>query len=622
MDVTTGSFLELLLADAEAEEFDAPPARARARGEPPETLAELDRQRLLALRLREILIGQRRNGAELRLLNDTANDLASLHDLDTILQAISDRARRLLNCDLAYISLNDEDESTYVKAASGNISGALRELRLPKGTGVGGLVARTGEPHHVLSYSEDDSIVHRPEIDKTVLAEGIRSLLGVPVKLKQSVIGVLLAAHRSPRTFSSRDISALAMLGAHAAVAIQNARLLAETQAAVADLRVANATIRSHAEDLERIADVHERLTRLVIHGKSVEDVVAVAAASASGAVALLDRDGAVVTAAGPAPLPPGPGLASVAARAQESGRSVVRDGLCAVPMIADSEVLGSVVMHGVAAVSDIDRRTLEVAALVASLVLVTRRRMAEVEARVRGELLEDLLATSAQDHDLLRHRASLLGVDLGARHVVVVARADPQVRDRLHTAANALARRSGGLATGRKDEVVLLLPGANPGAVAQEAVRELSGATSRPVTAGGAGGGGASIAAAYDEASRCVRALLALGRAGEAADARDLGFVGILFGSRPDIGSFIDATVGPLIEYDRDRGGSLLETTEVFCATGQNTTATAQAMHLHPNTVAQRLARIARLLGDSWREPDRMLEIQVALRLLKVGRR
>jgi hypothetical protein len=41
--------------------------------------------------------------------------------------------------------------------------------------------------------------------------------------------------------------------------------------------------------------------------------------------------------------------------------------------------------------------------ALVAALVLVTRRRMAEAEARVRGELLGELLTHRVQDYDLLR---------------------------------------------------------------------------------------------------------------------------------------------------------------------------------------------------------------------------
>ncbi len=617
------SFLQLLLDAAEVAEFDVPPARARDRDETPERLAELEAERARALRLREVLIGHRRNEAELQLLNDTANDLAALHDLDAILQAIADRARRLLCCDLAYIGLGDQDRGdSYIKAASGNVSALLRGLRLPRGAGVGGMVARTGEPCFVPCYVEDRTIVHTPVIDETVAAEGMRSLLGVPVKLRQRVIGVLMAAHRSTRAFSSRDIGVLAMLAAHAAVAIGNARLLAEAEAAVEELRVANGTIRSHVDDLERTAAVHERLTRLVLHGKGVARVVEAVAGSVSGDLALLDDDGAVVTAAGDTAALRADDLASIGREARQSGRTTVRDDLCAVPMITESEFLGTMVMTGAAESGDIDRRTLEGAALVASLVLVTRRRMAEVEARTRGELLEDLLGTSPREHDLLRHRASLIGVDLDVPHVVVAARIDGERRNRLHDAATALARRSGGLATCREDEVVLLLPGTDAGGTARDAVRELTRAGSRPVTAGAAAAAGSSsITDAYGEAARCLHALLALGRVGEATDAAALGSVGILFAGKADIRAFTHSVIGALIDYDEHRGTDLVRTLGAFCATGQSVTNTARVLRLHVNTVAQRLSRICQFPGESWREPERLLEIQIALRLLAVGK-
>lgn len=591
------AFLDLLLDGADVAAFDAPLARARAAGASAERLAELERHRALALRVRDVLIGHRRTEAELQSLNDTANDLAALHDLGAILQAIADRARRLLDCDLAYISLSDGGDSS-IKAASGNVSGLLRELRLPQGTGVGGMVARTGEPYSVLCYADDQSIVHAPDIDETVAAEGMRSLLGVPVKLQQRVIGVLMAVHRTTRTFSTRDTTVLAMLGAHAAVAIENARLLAEAQAAVADLR-------SHLDALERTAEVHERLTRLFLHGKGVEHIVAAVAESVRGEVALLDEDGTVV--AGSAR-----DFGAVAAQARE--RTVTRADLCAVPMATESEFLGTMVLTRASGVSDIDRRTVEGAALVASLVLVTRRRMAETEARVRGDLLDDLLTTAPRDRALLRQRAALLGVDLDASHVVVVAEA----AGRVATAAAALARRSGGLATCRGSEIVLLLPGVDARVTAQNAVRALRSAQ-RPVTAGAALVG-PSIVDAYREAACCLRALLSLGRVGEATDAAGLGSVGILFAGKPDIGAFVRSVLGALIDYDTTRGSDLVRTIAVFCATGQSSGTTATELHVHVNTVAQRLARISQLLGNTWREPDRLLEIQIALRLLEVG--
>ncbi|MFC9977435.1 helix-turn-helix domain-containing protein [Spirillospora sp. NPDC127200] len=616
------SFLRLLLEDADVDAFDAVVERARAAGSAAEDVARLERERTVGLRLRELLARHRRNEAELQLLNDTANDLASMRELDSILQAISDRARRLLDCDLAYISLSDSDRGDcYIKAAAGNVSGLLHELRLPAGTGVGGLVARTGEPYSTSSYLHDELIVRTPEIDRTVVAERIDSLVGVPLKIKQEVIGVLMAAHRGMRAFTGHDISALAMLGAHAAVAIENARLLAATRSAVEDLRVANTTIGAHVKDLERTAEVHERLTKLVLQGKGVDDVAQATADVLSGEVVVVNEHGGVVAATGAVTALSAQELASVGARARASGHTLVQDGLCAVPLITESEDLGAVVLLGGAPIGDTDRRILERAALVASLVLVTRRRIAEAQARVGGELLAELLAPEPHDHDLLQHRARILGVDLDACHNMIVAQTDGTFHEHVHTLTAALARRQRGLATHHQGAVVLLLPGDDPRAVARAAVRELARACHHPVTAGTARAAHVTqIAAAHEEAARCMRTLLALGRVGDIADARDLGFVGTLFNGRPDIGSFVRATIGPVMEYDRVHRSELLQTLEAFCANNQNTKNTAQALHLHANTVTQRLNRITRLLGDSWRQADRLLEVHIALRLLKVS--
>ncbi len=615
------SLLELLRQDADISAFDTAVTLARAANVAPDELAEVERERAVALQLRETLIRHRRNEAELQLLNDTANDLASIRDLDSILQAIADRARRLLECDLAYISLSDNDRGDcFIKAASGNISGLLVGLRLAPGCGLGGMVARTGEPYSVQSYLLDSVLTHTEPVDRTVTAEGIESLLGVPVKLKQEVIGVLLAAHRAVRTFTSRDINALSMLANHAAVAIQNSRLLTAAQSAVEDLRVANSTIGSHVDDLERTAEVHERLTKLVIQGKGVDEVVQATAAAVPGEVVIVDEHGVAIATSGEDGDAPLVELAEIGVEARRSGHTLVRDHLCVVPMITESEPLGTIVHIGPSTISDTDRRILERAALVAALVLVTRRRMAEAEARVRGELLGELLTQQAQDYDLLRRRAAILGVDLDTCHVMVVAHLEGPARERIYSAIAALARRFRGLATHHQDAVVLLAPGDEPRAVAGAASRELARASRHRVTAGVARvPHPTSIIAAHDEAARCMRALLALGRHGETAAAGDLGFVGTLFNGHPDLSGFINATIGPILDYDQNHRTDLLRTLEVFCSTNHNARTTAQTLHLHHNTVSQRLGRIGHLIGDTWRDADQLLEIQVALRLLKV---
>jgi DNA-binding PucR family transcriptional regulator len=113
--------------------------------------------------------------------------------------------------------------------------------------------------------------------------------------------------------------------------------------------------------------------------------------------------------------------------------------------------------------------------------------------------------------------------------------------------------------------------------------------------------------------------ALVALGRAGEGTSSRELGFVGLLLGEPGGARQFVDRVLGPVLEYDGRRGTELVRTLEAYFAHGGNLNRAKDDLHVHVNTVAQRLDRVSRLLGSEWQQPERALEIQLALRLQRL---
>ncbi|MGW0750973.1 PucR family transcriptional regulator, partial [Streptomyces sp. NPDC002587] len=135
-----------------------------------------------------------------------------------------------------------------------------------------------------------------------------------------------------------------------------------------------------------------------------------------------------------------------------------------------------------------------------------------------------------------------------------------------------------------------------------------------RPVT------GTPDFADAHAEARRCLAALHALGNRGTGAALADLGFVGLLLGERTDLGGYVRQTVGPLLDYDAKRGTDLTRTLRTYFALGMSQAKTSVELHVHINTVVQRLDRIGRLLGRDWQRPDRALELQLALRIDQVS--
>lgn len=569
--------------------------------------AELEEAVEVALRIRQTLAEHRRREAELTALFDTARDLSKLRDLDEVLRSIVRRARQLLGVDLSYLSLNDEQAgTTYMRVTDGSVSSLLPRLRIGHGEGLGGLVAQTAHPYASADYLRDPRFNHTTAIDEAVAAEHMVGILGVPLSLGSKVIGVLFAADRARREFTASEVALLSSLADHAAIAIDNAQLLDET-------RRANDTISTHNAEMRRGEDAHDRLMELVLRGGDLVEVATEVASVLGGGLVLFDDAGGELARVGSPPVEP-PVAALAASRS--SGRAV-RSGeewVCSV--VAGPELLGSLVLTGRPSLGDADRRLFERAGVVAALLLLLRRSVAAAEDEVRGELLSDLLTAPDRNPAALLARGRRLGIDLAAPHAVLIASCDGVSRRRLAMACGRHATLVGLHA----DQVVLLVDGSPvvTEKLAPKLAAELSAAVDAPVTVGASGpaSGPVALAAAAEEARRCVRALLALGRAGSGAALSDLGFVGQLIGDRTDLAGYVRSVLGPVLDYDARRGTDLVRTLRAYFECGSNLTRAKDRLHVHVNTVVQRLERISSLLGEDWQQPDRALEVQLALRL------
>ncbi|QRP46557.1 GAF domain-containing protein [Amycolatopsis sp. FDAARGOS 1241] len=557
----------------------------------------------LALRIRETLTEHQRREAELTALFDTASDLARLRDPDAVLRSIVRRARTLLGVDVSYLSLNDEAAGkTYIRVTDGSVSALFQQIVLGMGEGLGGLVAQTARPYATADYFADARFRHTAPIDTGVLEEGLTAILGVPLAIGGKVLGVLYASDRSPREFSTAEVALLSSLANHAAIALDNAHLLDETRQSAAELNAANATMR-------RADEAHDRLMDLVLRGGDLPEVAAEVAGVLRGEIAVHDPSGELLAGS---PLSfDGPAVAS----SRTSGRAESTEDTWVCAVQAGQELLGSLTLAGRPELAGADRRLFERAAVVTALLLMLRRSVAQAEDEVRGELLTDLLTAPARNPASLTARARRLGVDLAAPHVVLVAHAPGTSRRAL---ASACAR-FGDLVGVHAEQVVALAP---PGVAAAKVASELRSVVDCPVTVGAAGPatGPAALADAYSEAVRCVSTLLALGRAGDGAAMAELGFLGVLLGRHADLPAYVRATLGPVLDYDARRGTDLAGTLRAYFATGGNLARAKDVLHVHVNTVVQRLDRVSALLGDDWRDPGRALEIQLALRLAELG--
>ncbi|MGW5278246.1 response regulator transcription factor [Streptomyces collinus] len=93
-----------------------------------------------------------------------------------------------------------------ISELSGTATAALSSLAVTSGNGLGGKAVALGRPCAVMDYPSSRHISH--EYDVPVAAEGIRSVLAVPVVVRRRVRGVLYGALRSAQPLGDRTLDA------------------------------------------------------------------------------------------------------------------------------------------------------------------------------------------------------------------------------------------------------------------------------------------------------------------------------------------------------------------------------------------------------------------------------
>ena len=175
---------------------------------------------------------------QLRRLVELSVTLNSTLDLDDLLQLITTTASELLNCEAASILLYDEkNPRLYFAASTGSDPARLSEIPVPIDSSLAGTIFRTSK-HMILNNAEEDPRHYAMVSDHVKFK--VKSLLGVPMLIKDRTVGVLEAINKRDGIFLERDATLLSVTAAHAAIAIDNARLLQATKRALQQVKDAN----------------------------------------------------------------------------------------------------------------------------------------------------------------------------------------------------------------------------------------------------------------------------------------------------------------------------------------------------------------------------------------------
>ncbi|HEY4026538.1 MAG TPA: PucR family transcriptional regulator ligand-binding domain-containing protein [Candidatus Dormibacteraeota bacterium] len=423
---------------------------------------------------------------------------------------------------------------------------------------------------------------------------------------------------------------------------------------------------------LKRSLEIHRRFSDLVLDGKGVNEICRTLADLLDSSVAVEDASFHLLAHAGGSVSDPhrretiarhgtpprvlyDPQIQRMLRDVTESRRPMKvqafphlgmnRERIIA-PILAANQLLGVIsILDHPPDNEELAFMAVEQAALVMALALTKEREVAEVESRVRGEYLDELVQGTFGDDAAAQRRARHLGYPLPGRHILLVVdiddfrgfiRARQIGEDAIQGLKREFLRRVAGvirasyaraLLGARSDSVMALLPlGVDApdhqsrvhalGVQVREAIADwrpgftISVGFSAPVDAP------AGVTTAHREVRAVLDTLARFKRWAQVVAVPELGLTGLLAGLSDDrLVEFVNRHLGSLVDHDRARAGNLIPTLKAYLEAGEQQAA-ARRLSVHPNTLRYRLDRIREISGADLDDAETRLNLAVALRV------
>jgi sugar diacid utilization regulator len=555
----------------------------------------------------------RRPSAQVERLLATAVRVTESLDLDTVLTAIVADAQSLLGADSGDMLLWDRELDRLRVVAVSSRPTDLVGFEMDFGQGVSTQAIQARRTIWVDDYA---TYRHRaPGLEQYQFG----SVICAPLIFRGEAIGALnLHATQGGQRFGPDDADLLAAFAAHAAIAIDHARRYEN------EVRLGQVLTETNAE-LSRSLAVQQHLAEQVLSDGGPAGIAEVLATDLGRRAVIQDHIRRVIAGASP--------------DGGDDWRQLV-DGSSdpepiTVPVRVGRDVVGRLLLSAESDLGPIDRALVDIAATGAALEFAKIRASVEVEDRLRGEAIADLLAGTYASEAAMSARAARLGHDLGQPHDLLVIDLDIERSDELERRLAALTREHlaprspRGLAVMHAGSLVVL---ATPSVRSESECEALAGEL-RTVLESVVGSGTVTIAIggtcdrpdayapAFAAARRALDLMVKLGRRGAVIGPRQLGPYGLLLGASPrdELEAFARGALGPLIEHDRRHGAELMRTLRVFLEKDRVQRRTAAMLFIHVNTVAYRITRIEGLIGRSLDDPSAVFDLTLALRILDV---
>jgi signal transduction histidine kinase len=177
----------------------------------------------IASRMTELELAQQ-SLKQMEVFYQVGQALVTTFDVNKLLSDTMQLAVSIIDAGAASIMLIDEEKQELIfEVSHGSRAKMLRQQRIPLEEGIGGWVARHGQPVITNNARTDNRFSHRVDVRTGFLTQ---SIAAVPLRIKGRIIGVLEVLNKySEEGFNQEDIRLMNSIAAQAAIAIENARL-------------------------------------------------------------------------------------------------------------------------------------------------------------------------------------------------------------------------------------------------------------------------------------------------------------------------------------------------------------------------------------------------------------
>ncbi|MBI2156031.1 MAG: GAF domain-containing protein, partial [Candidatus Rokubacteria bacterium] len=213
-------------------------------------LGRLADQAAIAIRNARLLVETERRRGEAESLAEVGRLISRSLEPTEVGQRITDSVCRLFGSTMSALYLIDPPTENLVLLAG---SGAAVDWNrvLPRGTAAAGLAVSGREPVFTPDVLDDARIALTPEIHARMERSGYRAVLALPLAANERVFGALVIGDRSGRTFGADEIRLAQTFVDQAVIALENARLHAETTRRKREAEVLSDVGRLFAEPLD-----------------------------------------------------------------------------------------------------------------------------------------------------------------------------------------------------------------------------------------------------------------------------------------------------------------------------------------------------------------------------------